>query len=179
MGIICPMSWTAPAITRVDEPLTGGERESLDGFLNWYRGTMLFKCSGLTAEQLAERAIPPSNLSLLGLIRHLSEVERGWFRRRAGAQEIERLYTPDSNSDADFDAATAAVAEADYATYVAELDLCRAAVAEHELEERIFLTDRQFEVSVRWIYLHLIEEYARHCGHADLLRERIDGTRGS
>jgi uncharacterized damage-inducible protein DinB len=179
MDIIYLMSWTAPAVTRVDEPLTAGERESLDGFLNWYRGTLLFKCSGLTAEQLAERAIPPSNLSLLGLIRHLAEVERGWFRRRVDAQEIERLYTPDRDSDADLDAATAASAEADYATYVAELDLCRAAAAGHELEELIYLPERQRKLSVRWTYLHLIEEYARHCGHADLIRERIDGTRGS
>ncbi len=164
---------------RTDEPFTGSERESLDGFLNWYRSTLLFKCAGLSAEQLAERAVAPSNMSLLGLIRHLAEVERGWFRRRVAGQDLERLYTADPASDADFDDATPATAEADYATYLAEVDLCRAAVADRGLDEA-FRHDRfGVEMSLRWVYLHLIEEYARHCGHADLIRERIDGTIGS
>jgi uncharacterized damage-inducible protein DinB len=173
------ITWTAPAVTRVDEPFVGDERGILEGFLEWYRATLLFKCQGLPAEQLAQRAVPPSNLSLLGLIRHMSEVERGWFRRRFGGETVARLYTADPNSDADFDEASAASAESDYAIYLRELGFCRAATAGHGLDETFFHSGRRVEISLRWLYVHLIEEYSRHCGHADLLRERIDGTKGS
>ena len=89
------MTWTAPAVTRVDEPFTGDERAMLEGFLDWYRATLLFKCQGLSAQQLAEQAVPPSNLSLIGLLRHLTEVERGWFRRRIDGADLDRVYTSD------------------------------------------------------------------------------------
>jgi hypothetical protein len=173
------MTWTAPAITRVDEPLVASEREVLEGFLDWYRATLLTKCAGLSAEQLAERPISPSNLSLLGLVRHMAEVERGWFRRRFAAEDVGRLYINEEHPDADFDDAAAASAEADFATFTRELELCRAAAAGHQLDET-FVHDRiNKAIGLRWVYVHLIEEYARHCGHADFLRELIDGTTGS
>ena len=75
------MSWTAPAVTRIDEPFTGPERGILEGFLDWHRSTLLWKCAGLTGEQLALASVPPSNLSLLGIVRHMADVERAWFRR--------------------------------------------------------------------------------------------------
>jgi uncharacterized damage-inducible protein DinB len=171
------VNWIAPEATRIDEPFVGDERAVLDGFLEWYRATLLFKCQGLTAEQLAERAVPPSSLSLLGLIRHLTEVERGWFRRGFAGETVERLYSTDADPDADLDEAAPATAEAAYAAYLGELELARAAVAGHNLDETFVRRGREF--SLRWAFVHLIEEYSRHCGHADLIRERIDGTKGS
>ena len=171
------VTWTAPSITRVDEPLVAGERAVLDGFLDWYRATLLHKCTGLSAEQLAQQAVPPSSLSLLGLIRHMAKVERAWFRLRFAGQQIDGLYLNDANPDTDFECGTPATAESDYAIFVSELDAARAAVAGRELDETFI--GRRGPMSLRWVYVHMIEEYARHCGHADLIRERIDGAKGS
>jgi uncharacterized damage-inducible protein DinB len=172
-------SWTAPAVTRIDEPSTGPERPMLEGWLDWQRQTLLIKAAGLTAEQLKLASAPPSNLTLLGLIRHMTEVERSWFRElAAGDTDIEFPYYSDDNPDGDFDDVAAADAEADYAAFVAELDAVRKVAADLPLE-REFTTRRGRVTSLRWVYLHMIEEYARHNGHADLLRERIDGATGS
>jgi Protein of unknown function (DUF664) len=171
-------SWTAPAVTRIDEPSTGAERPMLEGWLEWQRHTLLMKAAGLTAEQLKLASAPPSNLTLLGLIRHMTEVERSWFRRRAaGDTDIEHLYCSDDNPDGDFDDVADADAEADYGAFLAELDAVRKAAADLPLEHE-FPTPRRSAISLRWVYLHMIEEYARHNGHADLLRERIDGATG-
>jgi uncharacterized damage-inducible protein DinB len=168
--------WKAPEITRGHaEPHVGGERVMLEGWLEWHRATLLSKCAGLNAEQLARQAIPPSNLSLLGLIRHLAQVERGWFRRRIGGEDLPRIYPP---GGADFDAADPSGAESDYATLLAEMQACRTATASIDLDEEFVMEAWGRTVSARWIYVHMIEEYARHNGHADLLRERIDGARG-
>jgi uncharacterized damage-inducible protein DinB len=171
------VNWTAPEVDRVDAPFTGTERATLDGFLDLYRATLLFKCQGLSAEQLAERAVPPSILSLIGVVRHMTEVERGWFRRGFAGETVELPYSRGEDPDADFNEASAATAEADYAAFLGELDLARAAVAGHDLGDTFVRRDSEF--SLRWVYVHMIEEYARHCGHADLIRERIDGTKGS
>jgi hypothetical protein len=96
------MTWIAPDVTRVDEPLTGDERATLEGLLDWHRATLLWKCSGLTGEQLAHCAVPPSNLSLLGLIRHVADAERAWFRRRAGGQPVPEVYHREDRPDAAF-----------------------------------------------------------------------------
>jgi hypothetical protein len=171
-------SWTAPAVTRIDEPSTGAERPMLEGWLEWQRQTLLIKAAGLTAEQLKLASTPPSNLTLLGLIRHMTEVERSWFRRRAaGDTEIEYQYCSDDKPDGDFDDVADADAEADYAAFVAELDAVRKVAADLPLEHE-FTTRHRTAASLRWVYLHMIEEYARHNGHADLLRERIDGATG-
>jgi uncharacterized damage-inducible protein DinB len=170
-------SWTAPAVTRIDEPTTGAERPMLEGWLDWQRQTLLIKATGLTAEQLKLASTPPSNLTLLGLIRHMTDVERSWFRRRAAGDSIEYLYSSDDNPDGDFDDVADADAEADYAAFVAELDSVRKVAAELPLEHE-FIGRRGRPISLRWVYMHMIEEYARHNGHADLLRERIDGATG-
>ncbi len=168
-------SWTAPAVTRIDEPTTGAERPMLEGWLDWHRQTLLTKAAGLTAEQLKLASAPPSNLTLLGLIRHMTEVERSWFRRRAaGDTEIEYLYCSDDNPDGDFDDVATADAEADLALFQAEAAAVDAAVAGLPLDHEFRHRDRAF--SLRWAYVHLVEEYARHCGHADLIRESIDGA---
>jgi uncharacterized damage-inducible protein DinB len=169
------VKWIAPEVTRTDEPFTGPERGVLDGFLDWYRGTLLWKCAGLTGAQLAERAVPPSDLSLLGLVRHMTAVERGWFRVRFRGEDLPTVFL---SHNAAFEDADPAGAEADFAAYEAEVALARAAVAGASLDEE-FTSERWGQMSLRWIYTHMIEEYARHCGHADLLRERIDGVKGS
>jgi uncharacterized damage-inducible protein DinB len=167
-------TWTAPAANRADEPKTGPERPMLQGWLDWHRQTLLTKCAGLTAEQLKTASVPPSNLTLLGLVRHMTEVERGWFSRVAG-RTADFVYCTDERPDADFEEVADADAEADLARYLAELTTVDAAVAALPLEQEFQARKTR---SLRWVYLHMIEEYARHNGHADLLRERIDGATG-
>ena len=157
-------------------PKTGDERSQLDAWLEFHRLTLLGKCAGLAAGQLAERSAEPSTLSLIGLVRHMAEVERGWFCGRYFGAELGNLYCSDSSPDGDFDEADAARAEQDLAIYKEEVAKAREATAGHSLDETFRLPDQ--DVSLRWIYLHMIEEYARHNGHADLLRQRIDGAVG-
>jgi hypothetical protein len=171
------MTWTAPEVTRAEGPKIADERSMLDGWLDWHRQTLLKKCEGLTGELLAERAVPPSTLSLLGLVRHMAEVERWWFRRRYASEEVGPIYCPDESPDGDFDDVDPARVEADFATFIAECEAARAAAAGGSLED-VSPHPRWGDVSLRWIYIHMIEEYARHNGHADLLRERIDGVTG-
>ena len=109
------MTWTVPTPSPVDGPMTGDDRPILEGYLNYQRSTLLNICAGLTGEQLARRPIPSSNLSLLGLIRHLAKVERIWFRQRAAGQPVPPMYDPARGKDADFNDAVAAEAEADIA----------------------------------------------------------------
>lgn len=172
------MTWTAPEITRPEGSLVAPEREMLEGYLNFYRTTLLYKCAGLTAEQLAERAAPPSNLSLLGLIRHLTKVERVWFRIYfAGDDPAEPLFAPELGKDADFELIDASRAQQEYEQLLEEWSLSDKAAADRSLDERFIF--RGEDSSLRMIYIHLIGEYARHCGHADLLREQLDGTTGA
>ena len=170
-------TWTAPHVPRADPPQVAGERESLDGWLDYHRSTLLTKCQGLTGEQLARRAVAPSTLSLLGLVRHLANVERSWFRRRAAGQTgLGSLYASDEYPDGEFDLAAADGAEADFAAFARECDLARAAAAGRSLDQT-FVHERDGSTyDLRWVYVHMIEEYARHNGHADILREQIDGV---
>ncbi|GAA1803520.1 DinB family protein [Luedemannella flava] len=170
-------SWTAPAVDRRSEPLVADERAMLEGWLAWHRDTLLWKCAGLTGEQLATASVPPSNLTLLGLVRHMAEVERVWFRIRSTGQDVGRLFITPDNDDADLTDGTPDSAEADFATFRRECDLADEAAAGLPLEHT-FISPRGNEISLRWVYVHMIEEYARHNGHADLIREVIDGTTG-
>src|SRR5258705_10787816 len=124
------MTWTAPTPDPVDGPLTGADRPILEGYLNWQRVTLLNICAGLTGEQLARRPLPSSNLSLLGLIRHLGKVERTWFRQRAAGQPVPPMYDPARGKDADFNDAVAAEAEADIARLQEEWRQADKAVAD-------------------------------------------------
>jgi uncharacterized damage-inducible protein DinB len=172
------MTWIAPDITRTDEPFVADERTMLEGWLDWHRATLLHKCAGLTGEQLALASTPPSNLSLLGLVRHMADVERSWFRRRFRGETIESIYRyGDGAPNASFELVDPAQAEADFGALTQEWEHARAAAAGASLDDT-FVHERQGEMSLRWIYIHMIEEYARHNGHADLLRERIDGVTG-
>jgi len=172
------MTWTAPQIERRSEPFVADERAMLQGWLDLHRDTLLFKCAGLTAEQLKQASADPSNLTLLGLVRHMAEVERAWFRQRVAGEPIEGIFSSPDNFDGDFDDVADADAESDFATYRAEVAACDAAVAGRSMDETFVHPRTRREMSIRWVYVHMIEEYARHNGHADLIRERIDGVTG-
>ncbi|GAA4448597.1 DinB family protein [Phytohabitans houttuyneae] len=173
------MTWTAPQIERRHEPYVADERAMLEGWLDFHRDTLLYKCQGLTAEQLRRRSVEPSSLSLLGLVRHMADVERAWFRRRAGGDAgLPRIYYTDDNPDGEFADVDTADAAADFATFRAEVELAKAAVEGRSLDETFISERTGAEISLRWVFVHMIEEYARHNGHADLIRERIDGETG-
>ena len=169
-----------PATDRRDPPFIADERTMLDGWLNFHRATLLYKCEGLDDVALRTLSVPPSSLSLLGLVRHMTEVERSWFRRTLTGENVEPLYYTEDNEDGDFDDVDDADPDADFSAYRTEVDACRTIAARHPDLDAIAVRKRHggHDLSLRWIYVHMIEEYARHNGHADLLRERIDGVTG-
>jgi hypothetical protein len=151
-----------------------GELATLQDFLRNYRLTLQMKCEGLDPEQLARRSVPPSTMSLLGLLRHLAEVERDWRNWIRPGNPAPKLY---GAGGADFDGAVAeqAVVDSAFADLAREQAATDTALATHpDLGERV----GKDGIAVRELWVHRIEEYARHCGHADLLRERIDGRVG-
>lgn len=177
------MTWRAPEIDRRHEPYVADERTMLEGWLDYHRDTLLHKCAGLTAEQLRTASVEPSGLTLLGLVRHMADVERWWFRIRAAGEDIPGLYDDQDDPDADLNAIADADPEQAFATYLAEVAAARQAAAALSLDQtfrrpRRDGTAETRTMSVRWVYMHMIEEYARHNGHADLIRERIDGATG-
>jgi hypothetical protein len=172
---VYPDMWVNPDDDprETDGPGPEGELATLQDYLRSYRLTLLMKCAGLDSEQLARRSVPPSTMSLLGLIRHLAEVERDW-RGWVLPDQPDRLY---GEHDADFDGAVAEqeVVDAAYADLAREQEVTDALLADHpDLGERVG-KDR---IAIRDLMVHRIEEYARHCGHADLLRECVDGRVG-
>jgi uncharacterized damage-inducible protein DinB len=155
------------------------ERALLVEYLRDQRLTLELKCSGLDADALARRSVPPSNLSLLGLVRHMAEVERNWFRRRMAGEEAPRRYKSEVDPDGDFNGAVAdpdAVAEA-WAAWRTEVDFAERFAADAP-DLGLAARNPEVEVTLRDVLLHMVEEYARHNGHADFLRERIDGRVG-
>jgi uncharacterized damage-inducible protein DinB len=173
---VYPDMWADPADDprNSEGPSPDGELATLRDFLTDYRLTLRMKCEGLDAEQLARRSVPPSTMSLLGLVRHLAEVERDWRNWIGDAEPLPKLYGP---RNADFDGAVAdqAVVDAAFADLAREQEATDAALAAHpDLGERV----GKDALSIREMLVHAIEEYARHCGHADLLRECVDGRVG-
>ncbi|MFE9388709.1 DinB family protein [Streptomyces sp. NPDC006784] len=170
-----PDMWVDPEDDpRDDGPAPDGELGALRDCLTGYRMTLLMKCEGLDAEQLARRSVPPSTMSLLGLVRHLAEVERDWRNWLGHGDPLPKLY---GEGDADFGGAVPeqAVVDAAYRDLEREQAGTDAALAAHpDLGERV----GEDGVAIRELLVHRIEEYARHCGHADLLRERVDGRVG-
>lgn len=164
--------------TRSPLPLVGDEREILTAFLDWHRATFELKCAGVPLERLSDKNVPPSGLSLHGLLRHLAGVERWWFRQQFAGEQVPHLYYSDDDPDQDFDALTGDVTEA-FAVWRAECAHSRRIVASApSLDETGIHRATGHPVSLRRILVHMIAEYARHNGHADLLRERIDGATG-
>ena len=171
------MTWTAPEVERTEPFSPADERTALQGWLDYHRATLRWKCAGLDGAQLTARPVASSTLSLLGLVRHMAEVERSWFRQRFAGQAVSYLYCSDEYPDGDFDLADGDRAEADVAAFVAECVAADEAAQGRSLDDTFMARDGS-PLDLRWIYLHMIEEYARHNGHADLLREMIDGVTG-
>ncbi|WP_072806260.1 DinB family protein [Rhodococcoides yunnanense] len=169
------MNWTSPEVVVPDGPLTGDDRAILIPYLNAQRHTLLNICAGLTAEQLSTRAVAPSRLSLHGLVRHAAKVERVWFRIRVAGEEIPHLYGGPGDPS-DFEDIDPASAEAEVEQLRREWTLADAAVADRSFD--VEFSHRGDPMSLRMVYVHMIGEYARHNGHADLLREQLDGVTG-
>jgi len=176
-----PDLWVDPEDDpRETDQVAVGENAVLAEYLDHYRTTFEMKCEGLSPEQLALRSVPPSTMSLLGLVRHLARVEHHWFRRALeGQADVPRLYRTEEDPDRDFNGAagTADVVADAWKSWHREVDHAREVYARYaDLGDTFDYQGRPTEV--RDIIVHLIEEYARHVGHADLLRECIDGRTG-
>ena len=172
--------WSEPGTDPRDALEAGrGEQAVLAQYLDHYRLTLELKCEGLTTAQLATRSVPPSTLSLLGLVRHLARVEHSWWRRVIeGHADLPRLYRTDADPDLDFNGALpddGTVADA-WRSWHEEVEHARQVYEGLDLEATVEVHGE--DVEVRDVVVHLIEEYARHLGHADLLRECIDGRTG-
>jgi hypothetical protein len=167
------------AADRTDPPQVADERETLTAYLDYHRDTLEVKCTGLSDEQLRERPVPPSKLSLLGLVRHLTDVERGWFGNCIARRGLRPLYysAPD-NLDGDFDDLDDAPVVEVFAAWRATCNESREIAAAADSLDDLGARGDGSDVTLRWVMVHMIEEYARHNGHADLLRERIDGATG-
>ncbi|GAA0353522.1 DinB family protein [Actinoallomurus spadix] len=163
---------------RIAPPTVGGEREMLRAFLDYHRATLAMKCEGLSDDDLRRAAVPSSTLSLLGLVRHMAEVERTWFRIVMNAEDIALVWSDEGDYQVAYDASASTRSEA-FAAWQAEVEHARRI---EEAAESLDVTGHQprwgEDVSLRLVMLHLIHEYARHNGHADLIREAIDGTVG-
>jgi uncharacterized damage-inducible protein DinB len=168
-----------PRFVRPKPLLSGGERDQLVSWLTFYRATLLKKCSGLTFENLCRRPVATTSMSLLGMVRHMTFVEQIWFDARFAGNDVTEYYKQPDNRDAewtDLESATLdqVVADFEHACETSD-ELARG----HNLDEPVRQPGANREpVDLRWIYIHMIEEYARHCGHADIIRELIDGTTG-
>ena len=163
---------------RAEPAFVLGERAMLEGWLEFHRATLLLKCEGLDDVARKARPVVTSSLSLHGLVRHMAEVERGWFRRVLLRDPDLPYLWPEVDGDPDRDLLPLDDADwdTDLATWLAECAAAREAAAAHDLDDTGLR--RGAEVSLRWIYVHMIEEYARHNGHADLIRELLDGAVG-
>lgn len=174
-------TWRAPEAedTRTDLPMTAGERETLESWVEMYRATVPLKVAGLTGEELCRRSVPPSTLSLLGVVRHLTEVERYWYTDVVRGQDSPDVYSHRGSPEGDFDDGTPESAPDDLATYAREVEQARRhAAAVSDLDAPVAGLRHGRPVTLRWIHVHLVEEYARHLGHMDLLREAVDGRTG-
>ena len=169
---------TIPAPRRIEPIDFGPERTSLEGYLDYYRATLLLKCTGLSLEQLKWRSIAPSTLSLLGLLRHMTRVEQVWFDVRFAGNNVTRHYADPNDPDAEFHDLDGSSLDEVHALFLTTCERSRSLCEGHDLDERVATIERGADVDLRCIMVHMIEEYARHCGHADLLRECIDGATG-
>jgi uncharacterized protein DUF664 len=160
-------------------PRVADERAALTAYLEYYRATVEMKCRGLTPEQARTRSMPPSTMSLHGLVRHLAGVERWWFQQNFERRDVPFLFFTEDQPDLDFDPPADADFTEDLATWRAECAVSREIVAAHDLDDTARPLDWHEDVDLRWLVLRMITEYAQHCGHADLLREGVDGRTGA
>jgi uncharacterized damage-inducible protein DinB len=169
-----PDDWPYPDY---DPAATADERTALTHFLNEQRASFERACAGLDAEQMARRSVEPSAMSLLGLVRHLAGVETGWFRTVMAGEDVRRPFADPDDPDADFHGAEPDPALVDEAweTWRREVAFTDDFIAAAPGLEVTGIDKWRGPMSLRWVLIHMIEEYAQHVGHADLLRERIDG----
>ncbi|MFJ3673186.1 DinB family protein [Streptomyces sp. NPDC090106] len=165
---------------RREPSTTADERTMLEGWLDYHRQTLVWKCEGLTDAQLRTASVEPSELTLMGLARHMAEVERFWFHQILLDDDQGVLYCTEEDPDGDFHLSGTETWEDTHATLRAEIAGARRNAAGLGLDDMSKGVHRRTgeRFSLRWIYTHMIEEYARHNGHADLLRERVDGSTG-
>lgn len=168
-----------PGDNRTDPPRLGTERETLRGFLDYQRATLAMKCEGLGDEELRQQSMPPSTLSLLGLVRHMAEVERAWFRRPFEDNDAPMVWSDKIDFQAAYDASASTRAEA-FAAWEAEVENSRRIERQADSLDLAGYQPRWGEeVSLRMAMVHVLVEYGRHNGHADFLREGVDGTVGA
>ncbi|HEX9063796.1 MAG TPA: DinB family protein [Streptosporangiaceae bacterium] len=173
------MSGSAEPAERPGPGLLDGEREMLRAFLDYHRATLAMKCEGLSEDELRRQSMPPSSLSLLGLVRHMAEVERTWFRRVINGEDIGLVWSPEGDFQAAYDARAASATEA-FAAWRDEMERSRAIeAATLSLDVTGYQARWEEHVSLRLVMNHVLLEYARHNGHADFLREGIDGVTGA
>ncbi|MEU8678148.1 DinB family protein [Streptomyces sp. NPDC048560] len=164
---------------RNEPAIDAAERPMLEGWLEFHRDTLASKCAGLTDAQLREASVPPSEFTLMGLVRHMAEVERGWFREVLAGEDVPPIYGTDEDPDGEFHLSETDTWEEARTTWLAEVEQARTNAAKYGLDDlSVGLSKSGKPFNLRWIYTHMIEEYARHNGHADLVRERIDGATG-
>ncbi|MEU0373761.1 DinB family protein [Streptomyces sp. NPDC006283] len=164
---------------RTEPSTTASELDMLTGFLDYHRETLIMKCEGLDDAQLRTPSLAPSGLTLMGLVRHLAEVERYWFREIMDDEDLPDLYSTEQDHDGDFHVTDQDTWAEAHATWLAQVTDARKVTASHGLDDvSASLSRGGKRFSLRWILTHMIEEYARHNGHADLLREHIDGATG-
>jgi uncharacterized damage-inducible protein DinB len=164
---------------RIGPPSIGGEREMLRAFLDYHRATLAMKCDGLSDKDLRRQSMPPSTLSLLGLVRHMAEVERTWFRRVINGEDIPLVWSPDGDFQVAYDASSSTRSQA-FAAWQDEVEHARRIESQAESLDVIAYAARWDEdVSLRLVMLHVLLEYGRHNGHADFIREGIDGATGA
>jgi Protein of unknown function (DUF664) len=165
-----------PPVTRPEPPFQADERATLTVWLDYQRATLMWKCDGLSGEDLARRGVPPSGLSLLGLVRHMTFVEWWWFDHIFAGSDAARPIATDDD-DADFNDLRPERAEADFERFHQQCDVSRRVVSAADSLDQVAKAAHD-TIALRWIMIHMVEEYARHNGHADLLRELIDGAVG-
>ncbi len=176
-----------PAPVPIDPQPSGDERTTLTEFLDYYRSVLLRKIDGVSDDDARRPTVEPSDLNLLGLLRHLADVERSWFRWVFTGAEAAPLFAgvshPDGDRDGDLHPGPSDTVAAALALWQKEVEHSRSVVAASDLDDPAAVVGTRDgqpfgPVNLRWILVHMIEEYARHCGHADLLRERVDGATG-
>ena len=168
-----------PQIERPKPLLSGGERDQLVSWLAFYRATLLKKCSGLAFEDLCRRPVATSSMSLLGMVRHMTFVEQIWFDARFAGNDVTEYYKQPDNREAEWTELASATLDQVVADFEHACETSDELARGHNLDEPVRQPGANREpVDLRWIYIHMIEEYARHCGHADIIRELIDGTTG-
>jgi len=170
-------------IERTEPPAQADEKEMLIAFLDYYRDSLILKSEGLTDEQARTCAVPPSDLNITGLIRHMAEVERHWFQRWFIENGAEPIFYSDEDGDGDIHTGPNDTLADAIEAWEKEVQRAREITAEahpDDVAKRVATDPSRagFQPSMRWILIHMIEEYARHCGHADLVRECIDGVKG-